>query len=350
MQNIDKEIQASIADGFNMDSLCYDIFGEQYDRLNEQCIQLMEELGLDSVKETTHPIELLKPSLFENVVGGCIQKKLSDAIENKNYGDYYIDSSINLLDSLTLEISYSIWMFEEYSIPFIKLCGIEDVDLPRVATVVYLFGAIRTMEDVVQDSFEYLVKDYTGGKHEWLRQLINNKGIEATYTIRDGRYTVRLSISKKYNKLNEEANDGELEQLIQLIYCYPDVESLTYERNIIEKASEYYSSYDRVKNLIVTKARPAIRQELMEALRCYESYKNETVISTFSSDALIFNLDDYNEIISSRGDYHMLTVDGSTSIGLRSMNQESIRSNIANTVNRIKNVDSIYEKLNKLLQ
>ena len=88
----------------------------------------------------------------------------------------------------------------------------------------------------------------------------------------------------------------------------------------------------------------------MEALRCYKSYKNETVISTFSSDALIFNLDDYNEIISSRGDYHMLTVDGSTSIGLRSMNQESIRSTIANTVNRIKKVDSIYEKLNKLLQ
>lgn len=56
MQNIDKEIQASIVDGFNMDSLCYSIFGEQYDKLNEQCIRLMEELELDSVKETTHPI------------------------------------------------------------------------------------------------------------------------------------------------------------------------------------------------------------------------------------------------------------------------------------------------------
>lgn len=350
MQNIDKEIQASIADGFNMDSLCYGIFGEQYDKLNEQCIRLMEVLELDSVKETTHPIELLKPYLFENVVGGCIQKKLNNAVENKSYGDYYIDSSINLLDSLTLEISYSIWMFEEYSVPFIRLCGIEDIDLPRVATVVYLFGAIRTMENVVYDSSEYIVKDYMDGKHEWLRRLINDKGVEATYTIRDGRYTVRPSISKRYDKLNEEANDGELELLIQLIGCYPDVETLIYERDIIEKASEYYSSYEKVKNLIVTKARPAIRQELMEAMRCYGSYGNETVISTFSSDALIFNKDEYDEIISSSGDYHTLTVDGSMSIGLRSMNRESIESTIANTVNRINKADRIYEKLNRILE
>lgn len=350
MQNIDKEIQASIADGFNMDSLCYSIFGEQYDKLNEQCVRLMEKLELNSVKDTTHPIELLKPSVFEKVVGGYIHKKLSDAIENKGYGDYYIDSSVNLLDSLTVEVSYSIWMFEEYSIPFIKLCGIEDVDLPRVATVVYLFGAIRTMENVVQDSSEYIVKDYMDGKHEWLRRLINDKGIEATYTISDGRYTVRPSISKRYDKLNEEAEDGELELLIELIGCYPDIDSLTYERHIIDKASEYYSSYEKVKNLIVTKAKPTLRHELMEALRCYGSYGNETVISTFSSDALIFNKDEYDEIISSSGDYHTLTVDGSMSIGLRSMNRESIESTIANTVNRINKADRIYEKLNRILE
>lgn len=336
MEAIDKDIQASL-EADCISELFSTIVQKHPEAL--QAANLMLKAVNHFAPVTVDPASLIVRKGFDKLVDAYSSFIEQSAEKEDFYFDWY---DMDVCKKRTIRFFFSVELVSDaYLFDMVHITNDSSIDVYTLATFLYIFGAVVTLNTALMDCHNRAVRDYASGIHDdffkafdqlveendgILSELSDNRDFSGK---RSSKVLALFTQSRSFLKLQEEDFMEDVEEylsvLLEMNNHYKSPYAIEYEQMVINKAVEKSNSgYYALRRDIERNASTSVRNDLLKLLRHLGDCQAEFPFATFSTGDLLFFSEEICDTAANASQEGSLSFTGNTSISLKRMGRLAV--------------------------